>query len=163
MSRVAARTPSETETDPPESNDSPAPSAVSEGTPREEASAPGADDGTSPPESAPGDAPPETPQNDDVPAFIIMCPHCQTSVPFVPGIEGFEPSMSKVFSTCPDCEGFGDVKTGSLLAAHATRKCDTCKGVGYVGPEGTAPTVELPPSEPPWAGAVWNPEINSWS
>ena len=37
---------------------------------------------------------------------------------------------------CTDCAGRGKVKTGSLVAEHATITCPTCKGYGYVPPPG---------------------------
>lgn len=33
---------------------------------------------------------------------------------------------------CHSCAGLGKVRTGSLVAAHETAKCDTCKGKGWV-------------------------------
>jgi hypothetical protein len=35
---------------------------------------------------------------------------------------------------CPKCNGYGKVKTGSLVPTQATTTCPTCKGYGWVGP-----------------------------
>lgn len=35
---------------------------------------------------------------------------------------------------CPDCAGWGKVKSGSHVAAHETVTCPACKGYGYVPP-----------------------------
>jgi hypothetical protein len=45
--------------------------------------------------------------------------------------------------TCTNCGGRGKTKTGSLVAEHATRTCQSCRGYGYVPPPGQ--TAGAPP------------------
>lgn len=99
----------------------------------------------------------------ELPAWVITCTNCGTAIPFVPGIEGYEPSMGKGFSTCTGCDGFGEVKTGSQVAAHAIMSCPDCHGKGYFGPEGVQAATVVPVSEPPWQGATWNTELGTWT
>lgn len=107
-------------------------------------------------------ADPDEAEMPEVPAWVITCPTCNTSIPFVPGIEGYEPSMSKSLTTCPDCDGMGEVKTGSLVAEHAVVKCDRCTALGYIAKDGTAPPTVLEHGKPPWEGAKWNVELGTW-
>ena len=61
----------------------------------------------------------------------------QANVKMVLGIareQEYEPD--KQVGTCTNCGGRGKTKTGSLVAEHATRTCQTCRGYGYVPPPG---------------------------
>lgn len=117
----------------------------------------------SPPGARPLPPEPDLPEEVEVPAFVILCPNCNTAVPFVPGIEGYEPSMGKDFETCPGCDGMGNVKTGSLVPEFAVLPCPDCQSKGFILKDGVTLAEVQPHGTPPWEGAKWNAELGTWT
>jgi hypothetical protein len=79
------------------------------------------------------------------------------------------PQRSERYDTCPECAGLGLVDTGSLVVEKGTVQCPGCSGAGYVETRSDAegnPQPPVPPSSPegtpPFAGAIWNAEANSY-
>lgn len=112
----------------------------------------------------------------------IVCPLCGNDIPF-PEAPPLDPNVQR----CPDCQGWGNVLTGSRVDGHVWRDCPTCNGNGYVDKRGTsipvigskaAPVPEAPGAiwnadtetwnpppgqQPPWAGAVWDTFLGKWN
>lgn len=95
---------------------------------------------------------------------------------------GPRPQSHENYKACPTCQGFGQIKTGSLRGGHEAADCPTCKGSGYlirredpnagaangaqIVPVPYVPTAEghelaPPPAAPPtppaeqWEAATW--------
>lgn len=129
----------------------------------DDVSAEGGETVLTPPESSP-EAPEEIITDvDHMPAFVITCPKCMTSFPWTADIEGFEPSESSKTLKCVECDGMGVVSTGSFVTAHMTMECPDCKGMGFVAKPGEVLPEVAPTSQPPWEGATWNAELNTWT
>jgi len=57
---------------------------------------------------------------------IIPCPYCQG--------KGFEPMLlakDPHSEVCPECNGYGQVATGSYVQGNEVRMCSNCNGAGY--------------------------------
>lgn len=95
---------------------------------------------------------------------MVRCTSCGAHFALTHDIEYFAPPPTDRYQTCAECEGFGQVATGSRLADHATRQCPTCQGQGYVdsGTQGAAPPPSAPVAQPPWPGAVWDAATGAW-
>lgn len=94
--------------------------------------------------------------------MVINCPQCGTAITLAPDVSGFVPQQSPHYTTCPECQGFGEVATGSLVQEHAVTECPTCGGNGFVSTE-TGRGVQAPPDmQAPWQGAQWDAERGIW-
>jgi hypothetical protein len=67
---------------------------------------------------------------------IIPCPYCQG--------KGFEPMLlakDPHSEVCPECNGYGQVATGSYVQGNEVRMCSNCNGAGYKLDTPTAATL----------------------
>jgi hypothetical protein len=96
--------------------------------------------------------------------LVFRCKACGVMNNLVhPDVFLAAPVRAPMFAACQTCEGLGRVDTGSLVGSYAIIECPTCHGAGYVDTAtGTAPAT-VPAGEPPWPGAVWNPETGAWA
>jgi hypothetical protein len=112
----------------------------------------------------------------------IICPLCGAPIEFPE-----TPPADAFAHRCPDCDGWGQVLTGSRVDGHVWRDCKGCQGQGFkeendaptvLQKSHAAPTPEAPGAtwnaerenwdpptgqQPPWAGAVWDAFLGKWS
>jgi hypothetical protein len=145
------------------------------------------------PDESPPDEPPTEDEDEDVEhthslrdaaenGKEIVCPLCGSEIPF-PEVPPLDPKVKR----CDDCNGWGNVLTGSRVDGHVWRDCPTCNGSGFVDKQGAAVPVlgnqaahapeapgavwnaerenwsPPPGQQPPWAGAVWDEFLGKWS
>lgn len=63
------------------------------------------------------------------------------------GIEQVEHRASKRHHRCEDCDGRGQVATGSLVPGNETATCGDCRGYGYTPPPGEHVNGAGPPAD----------------
>lgn len=126
---------------------------------------------------------------------MIVCPFCGTGK--VAADEALDHlarvtaivqpfKSSPKHGTCPDCDGYGTVFTGSNLPEQSITPCERCQGAGYIAkslllspdqtlvgesvalppePDGFVDPMTLPPGSggvPPAAGMEWNAQSGRW-
>lgn len=84
-------------------------------------------------------------------AEIIPCPTCH-GFAFLPA----EVPPSPIHETCPDCQGRGHVRTGSLVESQRELSCPTCNGNGWK--QKLRPVGDLAGELPP-AGAAGSDQL----
>lgn len=57
----------------------------------------------------------------------VQCPLCSGN-----GVTKMEFKQSPTHMTCPDCQGLGDIATGSLVPGKDHLMCVTCAGAGWM-------------------------------
>lgn len=111
----------------------------------------------------------------------VVCPTCGQHVD-MPEAPPRDPDID----TCPNCNGWGQVVTGSRVDGHVWRNCSRCEGQGWVTKSVTVPasfnagaaSVPQAPGaiwnadtsrwdppagvQPPWAGAMWDNLLGKW-
>jgi hypothetical protein len=90
-----------------------------------------------------------------------VCARCEgTGLDFTGGEPEPEFREHEQYKTCPDCEGWGQVKTGSRVTGHALQDCPRCTGRGYLERLQAVPG-PVPAEEqygtPSWMGTVQPP------
>lgn len=111
----------------------------------------------------------------------VVCPTCGQHVD-MPEAPPRDPDID----TCPNCNGWGQVVTGSRVDGHVWRNCSRCDGQGWVVKSvvvpasfnaGAAQVPQAPGAiwnadtsrwnppvgqQPPWAGAMWDDLLGKW-
>lgn len=79
------------------------------------------------------------------------CPMCQGD-----GLLAIEPPADPRAERCTDCNGVGQVYTGSLVPESAVRPCGKCAGAGFTNvADVITPPAWQPPATPPVTDAQW--------
>lgn len=65
-----------------------------------------------------------------LPEGLSLCPMCLGQM-IVPSDPPFDPHIH----ACTNCQGYGTVRTGSLVGEHSLRPCTVCQGKGYMADE----------------------------
>lgn len=102
-------------------------------------------------------------------AIVVTCPNCASAIPLTSELDVFAPKPSTRYATCDECEGFGQVATGSHIAEHAVIGCPACSGQGYLTTSGEIPAPPVTPiapvgehGNPPWPNAQWDTARGMW-
>jgi hypothetical protein len=91
-----------------------------------------------------------------------LCPVCQgTGLDFSGGQPEPEYKDSPRDVTCPDCEGWGKVRTGSRVQGEEVQACPTCTGRGAVAKGATLVTAPAPGDAGGTPGWMGDPNVSS--
>jgi hypothetical protein len=110
--------------------------------------------------SDPGDAPPSgdtpEPHSERPKPLQVECSQCGHMNLLTPDTSVYPLVQSSSFTFCDECEGMGNVYTGSAVMMHMTAECPKCNGRGYLNTNTMAAPAPLPPvsDSPPWPGAT---------
>lgn len=103
----------------------------------------------------------------DAPSRTIACPLCGGEGSLVQA-----PRQSERYRRCDECDGFGEVLSGSLVAEAFMLPCESCESRGYrANPDYLAAQalaregsfMNPSPPNPPAPGMVWDSSIGMWA